>query len=78
MYQLSLNSTIIQFVIIILLGQISRGLQSLATVSVYYLFGNRWLNLHSGPIWKVIGMEQGGSTSLSSSRRIEDVRINLL
>ena len=41
---------------------------------MYTLFGNKWLNLHSGPMWKVVETQQGGPKSLSGSRKIEDVR----
>jgi hypothetical protein len=40
---------------------------------VYSLFGNKWLNLHSGPMWKVESTEQGGPVDFSKSRQIEKV-----
>ena len=53
-------------------GEMPEGLQTM----LQSLFGNCWLNLHSGPMWKVVDRaEQGGPTSLSTSRRIVDVRI---
>ena len=26
---------------------------------MYYLFGNKWLSMHGGPLWKVETTEQG-------------------
>ena len=42
--------------------------------SMYSLFGNQWLNLHCGPMWKVEATEQGEPISVGNSRKIEDVR----
>ncbi len=40
---------------------------------MYTLFGNKWLNLHSGPMWKVEGTQQDSGADvcipLSSSRQ---------
>ena len=41
--------------------------------TMYSLFGNKWLNIHGGPMWKVETTEQGVPTSLSTSRKTEDV-----
>ena len=40
---------------------------------MYFLFGNKWLNIHGGPRWKVKTTEQGMQTLLSTSRKPEDV-----
>ncbi len=42
---------------------------------MYVVFGKKWLNLYSGPMWKVVGTGQEGAHALSTSRRTEDVRI---
>ena len=44
---------------------------------MYSLFGNKWLNLHSGPMWKVEGTEQGDPLDVlvvCTSRKIEKVK----
>lgn len=43
--------------------------------SMYSLFGNKWLNLYSGPMWKVEATEQGNplSDDLLSSWKIENI-----
>ena len=34
---------------------------------MYSHFGNKWLNLYGGPMWKVVTTEQGGPSSYSSN-----------
>ena len=41
--------------------------------TMYSLFGNKWLNIHGGPMWKVETTGQGVPISLSTSRKTEDV-----
>lgn len=31
---------------------------------MYSLFGNKWLNLHGGPIWRLDNTEQGGKDDI--------------
>ena len=42
---------------------------------MYCHFGNKWLNLHGGPMWKVVTTEQGGSLSNSSQLLTSEVNI---
>jgi len=46
--------------------------------SMYTIFGQKWLNLYSGPMWKVVGTGQEGAQAVSSSRRTADVRVHVL
>ena len=40
---------------------------------MYSLFGNKWLNLHGGPVWKVEGTEQDGDISTTDAKRNTNV-----
>ena len=41
---------------------------------MYSLFGNKWLNLHGGPMWKSEQTEQGGRPELQADvKEVEDV-----
>ena len=42
--------------------------------SMYTLSGKKWLNMHSGPMWKVETTDVKGPTSLPKSQVIQDVR----
>ena len=40
---------------------------------MYSLFGNKWLNLHGGPVWKVEGTEQDGDMATTDTKRSTNV-----
>ena len=44
--------------------------------SMYTLFGKKWLNMHSGPMWKVETTDVKGPASLPKSQVIKDVRMS--
>ena len=42
-------------------------------VTMYSLFGNKWLNLHGGPVWKVECTEQDGHIAPTDTKQATNV-----